>query len=182
MSNQKTKPAGRLTRAAAVGLIIGSMSLGGCSARPGVAAEVNGLVISETQVQEVADSAIGHNQDRSVVVTQLIFNEIALPVVQQHDLVASPERLEQQLREMFRLSETTEISPAVVHAFSGLYVKEDASPKQIEAVKKDLADYMSQVDVTINPRYGTFDLENGISEARPSWLIVKKLPAEMEAG
>lgn len=61
-----------------------------------------------------------------------------------------------------------ERAPATVEFIRAQSVREQMTPQQVRSAVEAATD-----DVTLNPRYGTFDPQQGIVDAQPNWLAEK---------
>lgn len=64
-------------------------------------------------------------------------------------------------------------APATVELIRAQSVREQMTPEQVQAAFES-----ASTDISVNPRYGTFSPEQGLTEATPNWLAAEEEPLE----
>lgn len=157
-------PRARLTAAALLALGAASV-LSGCSQDPNAAAIVNGQVITEQQAQTASAEletipGLEGKVTPALALQSLIVGEFTVPAAARAGLGISDD----QARQALKLADPS--APTIAFAKAQL-------AKQALDAKSD-QDYVSAAraaTITVNPRYGSFDLKTGaMTNPVPDWI------------
>lgn len=163
--------------AAVIGALVVA-ALTGCSLAPGEAARVEGHTITEAEIDGVLDE-IGpmlSNPSREAVLNGLVQAEALLMLGEVYDVEVADadaaefldnlsENLGLEAREWGRDSLAIAKAEQVGQAVFG---SPDAEEAQLtyDFIK-------SELDVTVNPRYGRYDpASGGVTQVQPDWIVV----------
>lgn len=163
-------------------LLVAATGLAGCgTADPSAAAVVDGHVIKEADMWSVIDDLgkVPRNAEVGVgdVLPTLIQSQVVLDHAQELKVpTASPETARLQLKSLIPAGQPEpNWSEATVKAF------QDAAslgqvlngPSQAKAVS-----LIQKADITVNPRYGTFDRQNlTLAAGNPNWMLPAATPS-----
>lgn len=161
----------RVTRArrfAVAGVLAASaFGLAGCgmAGSPGVAVTTNGVAITEEQVDQVMRDldkvgATGQVQ-RGTVVGMLAMR----PVILEAGAVDGSTVGEDMVREALT-QQIPDVSEATVQFQQAQITGAQLGPEALPAFEKG----MSEADIQVSPRYGSFDNNAGFSPAAPNWI------------
>ena len=166
----------RIVGAAAAALTLAAL-LAGCASRTGAAAVVDGRAIPASEVVTVVDElkpAIP-NVTTTLVLNTLIQEPTLVQVAQEHDLGVSDADAKSTLDSFFtgaNLTPPTSYSAATLEI--GLHqaaaAKLNASD-DISTISQDFADRLGKLDVSVNPRYGSWQDSQVGAAVTPTWIV-----------
>lgn len=164
---------------AVAGGLVAAGLLAACSGTPGAAAVVDDRVISTSDVQVASDelAALGQSFDVAAVISVLIQEPTVTAIATEHGVGVSDEEAIALLDQVAQSSPTagtlagaeTEFSDATIaiarYSLASGNLQETSDP---EAVGEEVAERLGELDVEVNPRFGTAD-ENQNVTALTSW-------------
>lgn len=172
----RTAPVRRVAMALAL-VAGGAVALTACSGQPGAAAVVDGQVITSTEVQQVLDELGPYLQSAttSSVLTILVQEPAVAAVAEEHGVAVSDSDAEAALSQVAAAdgidgSDFSDASLTVAKfsvAYNQLTQLDDA-----DAINDELIARVADLDVEVNPRFGTLDAGNFVSDpsVRP-WIL-----------
>ena len=144
-----------------------AVAVSGCSGAGGTdtAAIVNGNVITEKEAQEAADQINEAFQLQQPLTTgATVASLITAPYVIRAAARSGHPQSEAAARKA--LSAIDEPSDATIELVRANAAFQSLSPQDHERILKQI----SEADLTINPRYGTFDPTRGMVQTTPNWI------------
>lgn len=161
----------------------GAVALTACSGQPGAAAVVDGQVITPTEVQQVLDELGPYLQSAttSSVLTILVQEPAVAAVAEEHGVAVSDSDAQDALSKVAAAdgkdgSDFSDASLTVAKfsvAYNQLTQLDDA-----DAINDELVARVADLDVEVNPRFGTLDAGNFVSDpsVRP-WIFQESAPS-----
>ena len=171
----------KIVGAAAAALALAGL-LAGCTGQPGTAAIVDGRAIPTSDVVTVQNElkpALGDVNTQQVL-DILIQEPTVVQLAVEHGVAVSDEEAKATLDTFFTANNQTPpatFSPATMqvglHQAAGQKLGNDANSAQIG---KEFADRLAKLDVSVNPRFGTWDGSQGsiAASTAPSWVVTPK--------
>lgn len=163
---------------AAAAAALAAVLVAGCSPGqgPGVAANIDGHVISTSDVDEGMQLAPFYSEQPppSAILSNLIHAEVAIPIASDNGLGVSDQDAAEFLDEMDAESIQTggEYSQPVLDLvrFSMMVEQAQAAP-QGEDLMSELDAQLGSADINVSPRYGSWDAEGAsLQEESQPWL------------
>ncbi|MFC7486372.1 hypothetical protein ACOCJ7_14090 [Knoellia sp. CPCC 206453] len=151
--------------------LAGVLALSACSGTSSAqtAAVVDGRVITEQQLREATDqlNAAFPREGKPYTASEILGLLIRAPYINEAATKAGKAQSESAARAQFKNFEGTPAESAVE------VVQADMSGQQIDqAAGQALLASFAKIDVTVNPRYGTFDpAQAAVVGERPNWLV-----------
>lgn len=145
--------------AIAVAVLAGAAA---CSPSADTAATVNGTVISMEDVEEmgtITEAAQGVEVPAASLVGVLVFGEIVADTLGESE--SAPD--DAAIAEFFDLDSLQSVSPQVSNGLEYLYygiLAQQGAFQITEETNAEVTEKVSDADVEINPRFGTWDTEN----------------------
>lgn len=173
------------TITAVVGALVAVTAVAGCAPGAGVAAEVDGVTITESDVDGVLDD-LGPflaRTSRDAVLTSLVQSQAGVELADRHGIEVTDERAVQLLDNMAELSEMEPrewTDGAVLIARMQLIGQEINGLDDSAAVTEEFYEILAGLDVDVSPRYGEYDPTTGSVVALSTPWIVD--PAARGAG
>ncbi len=152
-------------RIAVVGVALASaLGLSGCG-EAGVAATVNGQVITEQQAQEAAAQINEAFQLQKPLTTQdVVASLITAPfIIRAAEQSGKPQSASAARAAMPTLNDPSQATVDLVRANAAVRTLNQQEQQQI-------LDEIGKADLTVNPRYGTFTPERGLVNEPPNWI------------
>jgi len=157
---------GRAVRALMALVVAGMLALTGCAGQnPTHAASVNGVVITEDQVGQIAQGLAtvagtpdAAGEQRQTAASILIRNEVGRQVAQQNGVTISEADREAVLATAPQLTQMSQ-EPALT-TFIDDYINSELTRTQLG--ETEFAAAAETVEVTLNPRYGAWDTTQGM--------------------
>jgi SpoU rRNA methylase family enzyme len=166
----------RIVGGAAAALLVAGF-LAGCAARPGVAAVVDGREIPASDVSAVlADLKDAAPALTAQNVLQILIEEpTAVQLASDEDVAVSDDDGKQLLDSVF--SQAGVATPKEYASATLVVGKHQAAIGKLQglddvsAAAQEFGDRLGKLDVTVNPRYGTFDAGSVGDPVQPSWIV-----------
>lgn len=156
-------PVRRVLAAAAVGLLL----LSGCATGADTAATVEGQEIGEAELQE-ATRQFNQVAQQPVTPSQVLQVLVQLPVLEEVGAEAGVDFTEEEYRSAMVEAGLSEPHPLAVDFLRGLNIQ-NTLPQTGQEVPSDR---LAELDVEINPRYGSWDPESATVTAEPpAWIV-----------
>jgi hypothetical protein len=162
----------KAVRASATALALaGALAISACSGPTSAqtAAVVEGRVITEEQVREATDQInTAFTPEKPFTVAQILTLLVRAPYVTEAAAEAGRAQSESVARSVPQLQKLSEPpTDAVIEILQA-----EASVQQIDdATRQELSRRFAELDMTINPRYGTFDpAQSSVVVSRPDWI------------
>jgi len=163
----------RLRTAARVALVPVALALAlGACARPGTAATVNGVRITDAQLAAVASDYARLNlpADAPTVLSDVV---ATVPLMEAGERLGFGASREQAVALLDQTATANGVEPfeysepmiAIAQRVAMLSSIED------EQTQAELVSAFGEADITINPRFGTFDATTGLGPASWEWII-----------
>ncbi|MGC5628613.1 hypothetical protein ACPYO6_10260 [Georgenia sp. Z1344] len=163
----------RTIRSAIVPALALGALLAGCSANPGTAAVIDGEEMSEREAQSVAGELVGvFGQELTTVdaVMNYAYSDAITRVAGENGLTVSDQAVRDQLATMTEQSGYTpdgDYLPQTLEIVESLMLAGQLQSDQ--ALSTQVTEAMSEVDIELNPRYGTVEGGQYAQPAHP-WL------------
>lgn len=155
-------PVRRVVAVVAAGLLL----LSGCATGAGTAATVEGQQISEAELHE-ATRQFNEVAQQPVTPGQVLEVLVQLPVLDEVGAQAGVDFTEQEYREAMIEAGLSDPHPLAVDFLRGLNIQ-NTLPQMGEEVP---AEALAELDVELNPRYGSWDPETAtVSADPPEWI------------
>jgi hypothetical protein len=175
-TSRLASPAGfsRFSRVPAL-LLGATLALSGCEAAQqagGAAAIVNGTVIPDEDVQSVSRelSALSSNGEK-LSLSDSLLNIIVAPYV-----LAEGKRLGKEISK----DAVSRFAAEVPHPSAptvSLLQMQDVLPRLDQANRDTIVKQLAQAKITVNPRYGTFDVTQvALTRKAPNWIKPSATP------
>ena len=158
MSSRRSRVGGLAAAALAVGMLAGCGSYG-------VAATVNGTTITENEVRTAAAEITKQNGGQTPYSEQQALVMLILaPTVLAEARTAHVAATEAQARsQLTRVPDPARATLTIVQAGDAYNALPASSKTRLGAA-------FSRLDVSMNPRYGTFDTAKGFAAEAPPWI------------
>lgn len=176
---------GRRSVALVAGAVALVGALAGCSAKPGVAATVNGQDITTREVSTtIADfTPLSGQVSASAVLNELVLEPIYLEVAQKHDVAVSEDDAKAAIASAFAgKGPVPDSAGTLAIARFELTANKIAQSPQASAIAADLATALKGASITVNPRFGTFDpaavsvTSVVTAPTQPAWQVATATP------
>jgi hypothetical protein len=172
-----------------VALVVGAVAvvgaLTGCSAKPGVAATVNGQEIS---TQEVATTIsdfepLSGEIAASAVLNELVLEPVYLKVAEKYGVAVSADDAKTAVASAFEGRATVPDSAGTIAiARFELTANKISQSPDASAIAEEIAAELKAATISVNPRFGTFDPETAsvtsvvTSPTTPAWQFATATP------
>ncbi|MGN8246903.1 hypothetical protein ACTHAM_000571 [Cellulomonas soli] len=168
-------------------LVVGMAGLTACSGQPGAAAIVDGEVITPGELHSALDELGPYlsSPSTSAVLTILVQAPAVSAVAAEHGVAVSTEDAQAALSDVAAAdgidgSDFSEASLTIAKfsvEYSALTQLDDA-----EAINAELVDRVSALDVEVNPRFGSLDAGNFVSDPVTNpWIVQPEAGAADES-
>ncbi|MBU4215381.1 MAG: SurA N-terminal domain-containing protein [Actinobacteria bacterium] len=160
-------------------------ALAGCSAKPGVAATVNGQQIT---TQEVATTIsdfkpLSGEIAASAVLNELVLEPIYVKVAEKHDLAVSADDAKTAIAAAFQgKSAAPDSTGTIAIARFELTANKISQSTDAPAIAKEIAAELKAASISVNPRFGTFDPQVTsvtsvvTAPTTPAWQVATAAP------
>lgn len=163
-----TYPADRKVRTVLTGgVLAGAIVLGGCAHSPTTAATVNATVISKSDVDTAYDGAqeVSKQVSKDQVASALIQGTVASQVADQRGIKLTQDRREKVLDPQL-------LQKPAARDFA--YHLADVQIVSKKVGEKKLAKHVARADVSLNPRYGSWDPKKSLNVQPSSGSLSKE--------
>lgn len=147
--------------------LVTTVSLAGCgSASPNTAAVVDGRVIPESAivdaVHDAALSGVGTRMTPQAALVSLMAQPFVVDALKKKGTMVTGKEAVAQV--FPTLKDPSEATSEIAQVSVGI-------SKLDQTEQQAVVDAMGKADVTVNPRYGTFDPQRLLVTSEPNWLV-----------
>lgn len=166
----------RTLRAIAAAAITGIL-LAGCAQQPNTAAVVNGDPIKETEVADAwvdLKPVVVETATPAVIVESLIQNRILAPIAAEYNLTVTQEEVAELAAQVYADAVPDPIPDALSETFSFLALANKLGFSEHGAeIQAAYVAAIAEADVTVNPRFGTFNEMGSITAPAYEWIATQ---------
>ena len=176
---------GRRSVALVAGAVALVGALAGCSAKPGVAATVNGHEITTSEVSTtIADfTPLSGQVSASAVLNELVLEPIYLEVASKHGVAVSEDDAKAAIASAFAgKGPVPDSAGTLAIARFELTANKISQSQDASAIATDLTAALKDASITVNPRFGTFDPAAAsvtsvvTAPTQPAWQVATAAP------
>jgi hypothetical protein len=160
-----------------------ALAVSGCSGESGAAAVVDGTVIPISDVHTATEELRPYLQDPTPtgILEVLVIEPTVARVAAEHGVVVSPQQVEERLAAVADPSggedpnaSTPEFSAPSL-AVARLVVLQEGlqALPDVRAAQEEIGTAIGDLDVDVNPRYGSDFSTSGISPVEHNWLVAE---------
>jgi hypothetical protein len=169
--------ASRLALPATTFLLSASLALSACGAaqEAGAAAIVDGKAISDQEVQTVTSEFNAISPEEKTTPRDALFSLIVAPYILAEAKRAGKSVPADAIRKSIEKGGTKPTDATITFVQTQLALRQDSPSRLDDASKASVAKEVRKAKITVNPRYGTFDV-TGITPTSPNWLKPSATP------
>lgn len=148
------------------------LSACGSSPGPGVAARADGYVITESDLDNIARDFASVQGAQVPTRTEMVSLLVARPFVLQSLSGSGQVLSEAGIRQLVQ-KQVSGVSDATVQYLQVTTLQQQLDPAKIAAITQA----MSKANITVDPRYGTYEPGKGLVATSENWIVPKNAPA-----